>query len=966
MPSLSNQQRAGIALGIPVVALLLYLWYRRRRNSQYLEEQENLCYDTAEESETVASANQRTIEVKVPRSVVGAIIGKSGANIKKIERDSGARLNLKDEDDGAENMNEERIVLIQGEREMAKRAEILVKKIIAEQPVIRTEEVYVPQRACGRIIGKGGQTIRHMSHVSGARIRIDRDGDDLNSSLRKCLITGTSDQIASAKGLLDEKVGEDNEIRNRKGEVRTYRSRHIPRKLNAIQGIIQFPKIDDFCEVFVSAIDTPGHFWVQIITEDSPQLDKLTNDLTSLYSSSESTAVLNAFKVGDVCCAPFEFDSLWYRACILDMNKDGTVELYYLDFGDSGQISKDKLRELKSEHNRLPFQAIECFLAGVKATGDGWSKEATDEFEKLSHCAQWISLMARVVNYSGEIPCLELIDTAGKADVNINEEMIERQFAVHNTSHSTEEPEDVINASSMDPDNELQETAEVIKPSMLEQREFAHPGATQNGDTTEETPIVGLDNVLAPSSSDTLSEAPSKDAEDGPPFLDTTDSSTALSGPVVPETESPVKAAVVKTISKDYVPLPAMSMSTLLTGPDEGELADVRVVKEKETFELEPAVGNLNFMNSTKVEGGKESLVDLKHFANTTRPDSEEKPSGYRSSLNIMPSSKRTMAASFAGSRRNMDSPKQSFVSSVTLPEHSHNGNVVVSVTPIVTQVSKQSPSELQVFVASNVSTKLTNQTVTSEVDRTVTQENRSDTTSFTASRLEEKLKLQSSSPEGNKRVTYEISFQGAPGTEPYTVRKTHASSLQNAPLCTSVERSMSPSSSFLEVSSNTVIDEEEEYEQAAEGKRIVSGTVTCSDSPEPDSDTESFMSAKEDVTSDTDTAAYLTAGGSSTSLYTDAMSPVDSATEEATTPVNSDTEVDEEEDEGDETGEQESVTPRSHAKEASKGRDSGIMGLREQTALLGSGVTSDADLGYRGDTEEGLASTEDLRATGT
>ena len=167
MPSLSNQQRAGIALGIPVVALLLYLWYRRRRNSQYLEEQENLCYDTAEESETVASANQRTIEVKVPRSVVGAIIGKSGANIKKIERDSGARLNLKDEDDGAENMNEERIVLIQGEREMAKRAEILVKKIIAEQPVIRTEEVYVPQRACGRIIGKGGQTIRHMSHVSG-------------------------------------------------------------------------------------------------------------------------------------------------------------------------------------------------------------------------------------------------------------------------------------------------------------------------------------------------------------------------------------------------------------------------------------------------------------------------------------------------------------------------------------------------------------------------------------------------------------------------------------------------------------------------------------------------------------------------------------------------------------------------------------------------------------------------------
>jgi len=166
MPTLSSEQRAAIAIGIPVVALLLYLWYRRRRSSEFLDEDEE--YARVEESGTVASANQRTIEVKVPRSVVGAIIGKSGANIKKIEKDTGARINMKDEEEGGE--NEERIVLIQGEREKAKRAEILVKKIIAEQPVIRTEEVFVPQRACGRIIGKGGQTIRNMSSVSGKHI----------------------------------------------------------------------------------------------------------------------------------------------------------------------------------------------------------------------------------------------------------------------------------------------------------------------------------------------------------------------------------------------------------------------------------------------------------------------------------------------------------------------------------------------------------------------------------------------------------------------------------------------------------------------------------------------------------------------------------------------------------------------------------------------------------------------------
>lgn len=163
MPSLSSEQRTAIAIGIPVVALLLYLWYRRRQNSQFSDEDED--FTEADESEEVASANQRTVEVRVPRAVVGAIIGKSGVNIKKIEKDTGVRVNLKDENEGSE--TEERILLIQGEREKAKRAEILVKKIIAEQPVIRTEEIFIPQRACGRIIGKGGQTIRHMCSVSG-------------------------------------------------------------------------------------------------------------------------------------------------------------------------------------------------------------------------------------------------------------------------------------------------------------------------------------------------------------------------------------------------------------------------------------------------------------------------------------------------------------------------------------------------------------------------------------------------------------------------------------------------------------------------------------------------------------------------------------------------------------------------------------------------------------------------------
>ena len=70
----------------------------------------------------------------------------------------------------------------------------------------------------------------------GAKIRIDRDNVDMSSPLRKCTVTGTYDQIASAKGLLDEKIAEDNEIRARRGDIGIPQNRHAPRKLDTALG----------------------------------------------------------------------------------------------------------------------------------------------------------------------------------------------------------------------------------------------------------------------------------------------------------------------------------------------------------------------------------------------------------------------------------------------------------------------------------------------------------------------------------------------------------------------------------------------------------------------------------------------------------------------------------------------------------------------------------------------------------
>ena len=68
--------------------------------------------------------------------------------------------------------------------------------------------------------------------------------------------------------------------------------------------------------------------------------------------------------------------------------------------------------------------------------------EAIDEFESLTHAAQWKPLLAKVVTFTeteevigdhhkiNSMACLNLVDTNTKEDVDIGKEMIERGHAI--------------------------------------------------------------------------------------------------------------------------------------------------------------------------------------------------------------------------------------------------------------------------------------------------------------------------------------------------------------------------------------------------------------------------------------------------------------------------------------------------------------------------------------------------------
>ena len=72
-------------------------------------------------------------------------------HILKIQERTGAKVNFKDD---APADGDDRIVIVRGTHMSAQQAELEVKQIIAAQPPIVTDNIVVPDRSVGRIIGE--------------------------------------------------------------------------------------------------------------------------------------------------------------------------------------------------------------------------------------------------------------------------------------------------------------------------------------------------------------------------------------------------------------------------------------------------------------------------------------------------------------------------------------------------------------------------------------------------------------------------------------------------------------------------------------------------------------------------------------------------------------------------------------------------------------------------------------------
>ncbi|NXS67308.1 TDRKH protein, partial [Pandion haliaetus] len=459
------------------------------------------------------------IQMRVPRAAVKSIIGRKGATIKKLNQETGARIEVEREDEG-----EETALLISGSPSQVCRAKAAVHQIVTESAPV-SEQLCVPQRAVGRIIGRGGETVRGICRSSGAKVLCEHEADAGLAPVRVIQLSGTRKEVAAAKKLIMEKLMEDDAFRKELAQSTAMRcqrkqplcsrweqeplpagmpehgeedggsaeaeqdgsaasrtlagvscpadgprwvsasgicgsasalawSRVLPVSAGgcgsprpprlALTGAPRaFPVVpspdfsfhaDEHLEVYVSAAENPNHFWIQIIGQRSLQLDKLTTEMRQYYRSSGRAAELPTVQAGDIVAAPYMDGSDWYRARVLGTLENGNFDLYYVDFGDNGEAPREALRALRSDFLSLPFQAIECSLAGILPAGAEWEEAALDAFDRLTHCAMWRPLLAKISSYVpsglGARPNVRLYGLHHGENLDVGAELVRLGYAV--------------------------------------------------------------------------------------------------------------------------------------------------------------------------------------------------------------------------------------------------------------------------------------------------------------------------------------------------------------------------------------------------------------------------------------------------------------------------------------------------------------------------------------------------------
>lgn len=200
-------------------------------------------------SHQIVTSRPTTVQYKVPKQYVSAVIGRGGSVIKSIQEKTSTHINMSKDDDID---SPYRFCIIQGkEIEDIRLAESMIKYIIDNQPIIETYELFVPYEAFGIMLKRNANIVQQIQRSSGAKLVLENGVLKSEAGWKKrIIIKGTAEQIASAVTQIEDKIREGNEAQAQLKceQAATVRTPRLSPSKNIVKNTVDDQFIIETCE----------------------------------------------------------------------------------------------------------------------------------------------------------------------------------------------------------------------------------------------------------------------------------------------------------------------------------------------------------------------------------------------------------------------------------------------------------------------------------------------------------------------------------------------------------------------------------------------------------------------------------------------------------------------------------------------------------------------------------------------
>ncbi|XP_057667390.1 tudor domain-containing protein 7 isoform X1 [Diorhabda carinulata] len=194
------------------------------------------------------------------------------------------------------------------------------------------------------------------------------------------------------------------------------------------------PEINETFEVHVPFAVNPYNFFIQPL-ESRPKLHKMMQQLQERYKEVlYSPLTIDQITPGNIYASKFD-DGNWYRTSVIKVINDGSISVFYCDFGYYANLTVQQLIPLDVEYLELPYQALKARLSDIRPKDSNWTMEHCDEFKEMVERKHFYSFLLNISKdelYDSDLVLdLLLIDTSSEEeDIYIGTELINRGIAV--------------------------------------------------------------------------------------------------------------------------------------------------------------------------------------------------------------------------------------------------------------------------------------------------------------------------------------------------------------------------------------------------------------------------------------------------------------------------------------------------------------------------------------------------------